>query len=98
MRNLLWAVVLLVLTVSPTWAQNWFDITSITPATTSCAISYTTGVPAKVKVRYGTNKNQYGSCTTVDNYGYQHAAILSGLRTNTTYHFQFQAADSSLVW
>lgn len=61
--------------------------------TTSATITWTTDEPATSQVVYGTT-SAYGSSTTVDQtLKISHSVTLTGLATDTVYHFAVKSAD-----
>ena len=65
-----------------------------TTGTSSAAISWLTDKPSSTQVQYGTT-TAYGSQTTLSNSMVtSHAAIITGLRVGTLYHYNARSADA----
>jgi hypothetical protein len=70
-------------------------VTSSSVTTSSAAISWTTDEPADTQVEYGLT-TAYGSSTTLDiTMATSHAASLTGLSANTTYHYRVKSRDAA---
>jgi Big-like domain-containing protein/IPT/TIG domain-containing protein/fibronectin type III domain protein/purple acid phosphatase-like protein len=70
-------------------------VNSIT--TSGAIVTWTTDVPATSQVEYGTTTS-YGTLTTLDsNLVTSHSVTLSGLATNTLYHYRVHSKNSSGV-
>ena len=61
---------------------------------TSSAIAFETNLPARTFIEYG-ETTAYGSIVAIetDRYHYLHLAYLTGLSTDTTYHYRYVAED-----
>jgi hypothetical protein len=67
---------------------------SATTGTSTAAISWLTDKPSSTQVQYGTT-TAYGSQTTLSNSMVtSHAAIITGLRVGTVYHYNARSADA----
>jgi chitodextrinase len=65
-----------------------------TTGTSSAAISWLTDKPSNTQVQYGTT-TAYGSQTTLSNSMVtSHAAVITGLRVGTVYHYNARSADA----
>jgi phosphodiesterase/alkaline phosphatase D-like protein len=71
---------------------------SVTGETTA-TITWTTNEPATSEVEYGTSTPGYGSTTYLDtNLVTSHSMDLTGLTSNTTYHYMVKSRDASTNW
>lgn len=83
----------------PACAQTWFSNVTVSPATNSCGIHWTTAVPTIGHVGYGLSAGSYPNSTpNSSTYSTSNAATISGLNAATTYHFQIVSADISKDW
>jgi phosphodiesterase/alkaline phosphatase D-like protein len=65
---------------------------------TDATITWTTDDPAESQVEYGTSAG-YGLTTTLDaNRVTKHSVNLTGLSTQTTYHYKVKSRDASGLW
>ena len=67
-------------------------ISSGTPTTTSATITWTTDEAATSQVNYGTTTG-YGSASSSAALATSHSIALTGLISDTTYHFQVESID-----
>ena len=71
------------------------DVQNSSVRTTSAVIIWTTNEPATSQVEYGLNTD-YGSNTTIDtNLVITHSVTLTGLASNTTYHYRVKSEDAA---
>jgi hypothetical protein len=71
------------------------DVTPSDLSANSVLISWTTSLPATSQVDYGLD-DTYGSASTLDsNLVTNHSVTLSGLASNTGYHYQVESTDPS---
>ena len=83
----------------PAFAQTWFSNVTVKPATSSCAVQWTTAVPTIGHIKYGLSAGSYPNSTPDSTtYSTSNAATFSGLNAGTTYHFQIGSADISKDW
>ena len=66
---------------------------SVSAASSSATITWTTNEGASSQVNYGLTSG-YGSSTVTSTLTTSHSITLSGLATSVTYHFQIQSADA----
>jgi hypothetical protein len=87
------------------WAVEWNGPPSYipqisnlqaTPGSNTALITWTTQIPSDSIVYYGTNTS-YGSSTNGDSDTTNHSASLSGLATNTVYHYYVTSTSSNNV-
>ena len=64
-------------------------------STTGATISWMTNEPTTMQVRYGTTSTYTASSTLDSTLMTSHSTALSGLASNTTYHFQVLSADAA---
>src|SRR5688572_16685605 len=71
-------------------------VTSASITTSGATITWTTDEPADTQVEFGTTTS-YGQSTTLDTtLGTSHSAVLTGLASNTTYHYRVKSSDAAL--
>jgi len=70
-------------------------VNSSSIATSAATITWTTDEPSDTQVEFGTTTS-YGQSTTLDaTLGTSHFAVLSGLASNTTYHYRVKSSDAA---
>jgi len=70
------------------------DVTA-TPTTSGATVNWTTDKLASSQLMYGLTSS-YGASTTLNSMGVtSHSIVLSGLNSDTTYHFEVLSGDSS---
>ena len=70
------------------------SISSGTPTTAGATITWTTDESSNSQVNYGTTVS-YGTASSSATFATSHSIILTGLTSNTTYHFQIQSTDAT---
>jgi hypothetical protein len=77
------------------WSPGGLTISNVqsTPTSTSATITWTTNLAADSTVNYGTT-SAYGTTQHDATQTTQHSITLTGLNSNTTYHYQVQSANS----
>src|SRR6516164_5945419 len=91
--------VIMLLLCLPASAQTWFSNVTVKPATSSCAVQWTTAVPTIGHIRYGPSAGSYPNSTPDSStYTTNNAATFSGLNAGTAYHFQLVSADTIKDW
>ena len=71
------------------------SLVASTPTNSAATIAWTTNELANTQVQYGTTTN-YGSTTDLDPIlGLTHSVNITGLSSNTTYHYRVKSSDDS---
>jgi len=70
------------------------DGPTATPEDCSAQIHWTTDEAATTVVEYGLTQS-YGNEVSISGYTQNHIVVISGLNSNTTYHFRVKSTDSS---
>ncbi|KKW36479.1 MAG: hemolysin-type calcium-binding protein, partial [Candidatus Giovannonibacteria bacterium GW2011_GWA2_53_7] len=77
-----------------TTAPTITDVQVSTTTATTATITWTTNESASSTVQYGSTSS-YGSSTTTSTLVTSHSMSLTGLTSNTTYHFRVKSTDAS---
>lgn len=94
MKLLLTATTLLLLTTGMASGQDFLSTIKVVPGSTSATITWTSAVPAEVRVFYTYNNQTFYTARTTT-YTLSHSVKLSGLSSNAQYHFTLRNFDNA---